>query len=146
MVIIAILLNIIGIICILISLVIISKTANKEENIYAEIMNKYEDIKYFYESMDNILNNFSDIVHMGLNKVDSYNTLEIVQHHRVDDLEVYQFPKKELLKEKQYTDNKETFRKIVELKKQGFPSKEIAKKLNKGIREVEIIIKMLENN
>lgn len=139
-------LNIIGFLCILTSLIIIIKTVKKEENIYKEIVSKYKDIKYYYDSMDNIVNSISDIFHMGLNKVESYNALEIREHNGIDDFKVYKHPKNELQIE-QHTDNhKEILKKIVELKKQGLSSKEIAKKLNKGIREVEIIIKMLENN
>lgn len=53
---------------------------------------------------------------------------------------------KELLKDHQAkATNDKSLERVIELKRQGFSSKEIARKLNKGIREVEIIIKMLEN-
>lgn len=141
------LLNIIGIVCILVSLIIISRTTNKEESIYEDILNKHEDIKYYYKSMDNILNSFSEIVYMGFNKFERLNDTKIVEFSAMENSQDYNSTRKNLLKEQQNIDNEsETFRKIVEFKKHGLSSKEIAKRINKGIREVEIIIKMMENN
>lgn len=147
MVFITVLLNAIGIICILISLIIITKNTSKEENIYKEIRKKHADIKYYYEAMDNILNNFSEVIDMGINKVESYNKVEMQSYPVDENLKSYKYNiDRKLLKEDQDMDNNETLKKIIELQKKGFKSKEIAKELNKGIREVDIIIKMMENN
>lgn len=145
-IVITILLSIIGIICIIISLIIIIKAINKEKNIYKDIVEKHEDIKYYHENIDSIISSFSDIVDMSLNKVESYNTLGIKEDNYIHASKIHKHPKKELLKDHQAkATNDKSLERVIELKRQGFSSKEIARKLNKGIREVEIIIKMLEN-
>lgn len=141
------LLNIIGIICILISLIILSRTANKEKHIYEDVLSKYSDIKYYYEYLDNIFNNFTDIVNVGLNKVESLNNSvqEGLSHSGNEKAKNEYSNNKRKINTPTKEDNKSIIDKIVELKRQGMSEKEIARHLNKGVREVEIIIKMLEN-
>lgn len=148
MVIIDLLLNIIGIICILLSLIIINRTSNKEKNIYRDIIHKYSDIKYYYEHLNNMFNDFTQVVNTGLNKVESLQSSGMKEFlpKAKDEINSEYLIKNLSIKEpNKNDDNKNIMEKVIELRKQGMSEKEIAKSLNKGIREVEIIIKMLEN-
>ena len=143
------LLNVIGIICIIISLIILNRTTKNEKNIYEDMLSKYSDIKYYYEYLDNILNDFNEIVNKGISRVESINISEPELTYNNGNEEMKnEYSNKDLATmitiEESNNDN-EIMQKIIELKKQGMSEKEIAKLLNRGIREVEIIIKMLEN-
>ncbi|HHV47123.1 MAG TPA: hypothetical protein GXX53_09580 [Tissierellia bacterium] len=143
------LLNVIGIICIIISLIILNRTTKNEKNIYEDMLSKYSDIKYYYEYLDNILNDFNEIVNKGISRVESLNISEPELTYNNGNEEMKnEYSNKDLATmitiEESNNDN-EIMQKIIELKKQGMSEKEIAKLLNRGIREVEIIIKMLEN-
>jgi len=143
------LINVIGIICIIISLIILNRTTKNEKNIYEDMLSKYSDIKYYYEYLDNILNDFNEIVNKGISRVESLNISEPELTYNNGNEEMKnEYSNKDLATmitiEESNNDN-EIMQKIIELKKQGMSEKEIAKLLNRGIREVEIIIKMLEN-
>lgn len=146
MIIITTLLNVIGIICILMSLIIIRKTVNREEYIYEDIKNKYEDIKYYYRTINNVVDSLSNALQGSINIIENYDS-EKTMKDNISNCKIYSYPKKEITREKQFKDNsRDVINKIIELKNKGIASKDIAKILNKGVREVEIIIKMLENN
>lgn len=143
------LLNVIGIICIIISLIILNRTTKNEKNIYEDMLSKYSDIKYYYEYLDNILNDFNEIVNKGISRVESLNISEPELTYNNGNEEMKnEYSNKDLatmITIEESNNNNEIMQKIIELKKQGMSEKEIAKLLNRGIREVEIIIKMLEN-
>ena len=127
MIIITIILNVLGIICIITSLIVIRKTINQEEFIYDEIKSKYEDIKDYYKSINNIIDSFSYLVQESINKIENYN-IQNLRKDKISDFKIYSYPKKEILKREQYTENnKDTFEKIVELKNKGMTSKDIVK-------------------
>lgn len=96
-----------------------------------------------------MFNDFTQVVNTGLNKVESLQSSGMKEFlpKAKDEINSEYLIKNLSIKEpNKNDDNKNIMEKVIELRKQGMSEKEIAKSLNKGIREVEIIIKMLENN
>lgn len=154
MIIIAILLNVVAIICIVISLLYINRFSKKENCIYEEILSIYSDIRYYFNSTENIIDDFNDLISNSLNKVENIQDLRLESEDLAisDDNKInISSPTKSssqcIMNEinKKDNSNKDIYIKVIELKKSGLSNKEIAKKVDKGVREVEIIIKMLEN-
>ena len=146
---ITILLNSIGLILIIVSLIYIKNISSKEEYVYKQIITLYDDIKYYYDAIENITTNFNDLVDNSLVKVEKIQS----EHLRNNSLETMEYDKdiihtKKIKPQELITKNSNTpiHEEIIELRKNGLSSKEIAKKLNKGVREIEIILKMIEKN
>lgn len=143
---ISIILNIIGSLLIVFSLIYIKKYIKKEEDIYLEINTLYDDIRYYYDSIEN----FNDIVNDSLNEIKEIQSENLKNNY----VEINKLKNTDIVKnnldiktKKPNKENSETdiHIKIYELKKLGVSNKEIAKKLNKGVREVEIITRMINN-
>jgi len=147
------LLNIIGIALILLSIIFIILTSRKEKNIYKEISKMHEDVKNYYDSLESVANDFDELIENSLNKVEKIqdNYIEI-ENRKTNGIveELKPFSTDVLVKKNIIGNNikKETkdgiYEKIIELKKLGLSNREIAQKLKIGIREVEIIISMME--
>ncbi|HSH36709.1 DUF6115 domain-containing protein [Schnuerera sp.] len=143
----SIVLNVIGLLCILISLILITKINKKEKDIYNEILVIHEDIKYYSHVIEDTLNNFDDLIETSLHK---FTVLQKDRQKNVNKEELMKktHENKNNLLDKSTNENihnEELNRKIFQLKNLGLSNEEIAKKLNKGIREVDIIIKMWPN-
>ena len=143
-------LNIAGLLCIVVSLIIINNISKEEKELYEEILLIYEDVKYCSSAMENIFSSFDDLIETSLNNLETYQKkhLTIMDKEYVErdnyssDNHLDQNEKNILDDSEEDNSNKEINRKIFQLKKQGLSNEQIAKKLNKGIREVDIIIKM----
>lgn len=143
-------LNIAGLLCIVVSLIIINNISKEEKELYEEILLIYEDVKYCSSAMENIFSSFDDLIETSLNNLETYQKkhLTIMDKEYVErdnyssDNNLDQNEKNILDDSEEDNSNKEINRKIFQLKKQGLSNEQIAKKLNKGIREVDIIIKM----
>ncbi|MCF6464708.1 DUF6115 domain-containing protein [Clostridium sp. Cult2] len=149
-----IILNIIGLLFIIVSLVIINKISKEEKSLYEEIVLIYQDIKYYSHSVENLIKSFDDLIGNSLNKFETLqkdNSKVVggedskdVVHNEYNNWEENN---KNLLEgiTKEDIGDVEIKDKIFELKQLGFSNEEIAKRLNKGVREVDIIIKMWSN-
>ncbi|SHD77044.1 DUF6115 domain-containing protein [Schnuerera ultunensis] len=149
-----IILNVIGLLCIIISLVCINRTLKREKELYEDIVLIHKDIKYYSQTVEYIVNSFDELIENSLNKMDS---LQRQGTNSMDSDEskggIYSInktgekDKTSLLDEsgEENNDNEDINIKVLELKELGLSNEEIAKKLNKGIREVDIIIKMWSN-
>lgn len=143
-------LNIAGLLCIVVSLITINNISKEEKELYEEILLIYEDVKYCSSAMENIFSSFDDLIETSLNNLETYQKkhLTIMDKEYVErdnyssDNNLDQNEKNILDDSEEDNSNKEINRKIFQLKKQGLSNEQIAKKLNKGIREVDIIIKM----
>ncbi|HHV38656.1 MAG TPA: hypothetical protein GXX70_04065 [Tepidimicrobium sp.] len=142
---IGILLNIIGITIVVLSLFFISRTLQHERELYEEIKLLYADIKDYSSSMENTLNDFYELVEVNLDRIESLNK----DNNTVNAFGKTADAKKESIDnifvegdEESLDSREELNRNIMRLKEVGLSNEEIAKKVNKGIREVEIIIKM----
>lgn len=118
---------------------------------YEEISTIHDDVKYYYGSLEKIIDNFDELVEESINK------MEEIQHksktitgdkanknkdrHILKDIYI---PKQAFNDNIQASPKTEAYEKVYELKKLGLSNKEIAQKLKIGIREVEIIINMME--
>lgn len=131
-------LNLIGLIFIILSLIYINKIEKKEKNHYDELLIIHNDLKQYYLDIDKKLNDFYKIIDTRLNEIN------LVSEKKIEDNQYY---KKDILGDLGDIDHQsnELFNKIMELKDIGFSNEEIAKKLNKGVREIDIIIN-LQNN
>ena len=147
----SIILNIVGLLCIVISLIIINNISKEEKELYEEILLIHEDVKYCSSAMENIFSSFDDLIETSLNNLETYQKkhLTIMDKEYVErdnyssDNNLDQNEKNILDDSKEDNiSNKEINRRIFQLKEQGLSNEQIAKKLNKGIREVDIIIKM----
>lgn len=140
-----ILLNIIGITIIVLSLFFINRTLEHERELYEEIKLLYADIKDYSSSMENTLNDFYELVEVNLDKIEGLNK----DSNTVDVFDEIVDTKEESIDnifvdrdEESLDSHEKLYRNIMRLKEIGLSKEEIAKKVNKGVREVEIIIKM----
>lgn len=133
-----ILLSIIGIIFIMLSLIYINKIEKKEKDYYEELIDTHNNIKQYSLNMDKKFNDFYNLIDSRLNEANLLSEKDIKDN---------QYYKKEVLENLEDMDesSNEIFYKIKELKNVGFSNEEIAKKLNKGIREIDIIMKLHNN-
>lgn len=149
-----IMLNIMGAICITVSIFYIMRINKKEKDIYSEIMVIYKDVKYYYKAIENTLKGFDDLIESSLNKFEGFQHF-YYNHNEIDEMEK-STPQEEDLNimyesnvlenvSHSVTPNRELYEKVTELRSIGLSNKEIAKKLNKGVREIDIIIKMWGN-
>ena len=146
----AVLLNIIGLVFIIVSLGYVNKMLKEEKDIYEEMKLIQNNVKDYSLSIENTLDNFDDLIETSLNKVDTLKIQSLYDIESKKSSEEIQEPqqfKKAVLEDINEMDNPaiEFYEEVINLKNIGLSNKEIARKLNKGIREVEIIIKMWEN-
>lgn len=140
----SIVLNIIGIILVLYSIYVINKDISKKK-ILADDLNLIEErVKEYYKLTEDIVEDFDGIMESKLEMIDrdkaSENNKQLIPESIME---------KSIVNDNRKINDKEssnyTYEKIMELKTIGLTNEEIAKKLNKGIREVEIVLKMYNN-
>lgn len=133
-------LNLIGIVLITYSIYVIRKDFSRKVNVTTN-----------HESNNNeeILSVFNELVEFKLEKIKEEDNSELkneakgqAKHREIEDLNKNSIRKKPLEPKAPKTMLDPTHGKIIELLEIGLTKEEIAKKLNKGIREIEIIIKL----
>ena len=121
---------------------------------YEEMIIIYNNVKDYWTAIENTLDSFDELLETSLNKVETLQkkTLKRIEPNEsgknyLNDEQSQQKYKKIIFENPNKIENeaKELYYKAIELKNIGLSNEEIAKKLNKGIREVEIIIKMWDN-
>ena len=151
---ITIILNIIGLICILISLIFIKRNSKKEMDIYEEIILIYDNVRNYSIAIDNILSTFDDLMETSLKKIETMekdilnDTIQKTQASEfTKNIQSYSKYSKIILEDPIANDRNKnnSYNKVLDLKKIGLSNEEIAKNLDMGIREVEIILKMWNN-
>lgn len=146
-----IILNTIGVLLIIYSIYIIKKDLLYNEKTIDQMNLIEEKTKKYYEYTDNVVSSFNELVDL---KLDSIHTESLPLEETKDHLE-YRYsenlkreikPKDQSIsEEKTTTPLKSDHKKIVELLELGLNEEEIAKKLHKGVREINIIIRMYKN-
>jgi hypothetical protein len=140
----SIVLNIIGIILILYSIYVINKDISKKKILGDELNLVEERVKEYYKLTEDIVEDFDGIMESKLEMIDRDKTAENNKQLITETI-----MEKSIINDNRKINNKEisnfTHEKIIELKTIGLTNEEIAKKLNKGIREVEIVLKMYKN-
>ncbi|NLK43006.1 MAG: hypothetical protein GX300_01265 [Tissierellia bacterium] len=129
---------IIGFILIGFSIIVIIKDLNKSE-INIDEMNKIEEnVKEYYKLTEEMIESFDDLI---VSKIEEINTDTNFKKMNENDKE-----EKVILNNEDNNKNMKVedniIEKILELKSIGLNIEEIAKMLNKGVREIEIIMKM----
>lgn len=135
----------IGFLCILISIIFIFKGDNIIKLQYEDTVKKYKEINEYVNTIERLVEDLDELVSKSLLKIDlvnnnnkqnsliinnsknlnkSINDVNILEENREDEI------------------NNNFYNEIFTLKKLGYKNDVIAKKLNKGIREIEIILKM----
>lgn len=144
-------LNFVGVIFILIALILINKMSNNEKEIYESIIMMHKDIKYYSATVENIMNDFEELIDTSLAKLSVLEKKELNKAVSITEVEtnLNKSENKEAIISDQIgkTKNDEMnsnniSRSIIQLKKEGLSTEEIAKKLNKSVREIEIILKI----
>jgi len=126
---ISIILSTIGLILIIYSIHIIRK-----DLINSKDKNNDLNVKEYYNLTENMVEEFSEIIHSKLEIINMENKKSIErQLHNIEEDNLNNFNINPL------------HNKIIELESIGLTKEEIARKLDKGIREIEIILKMHEN-
>lgn len=137
-------LNIIGIILILYSIYTINKDISKRKELSEDKHFPEERLKEHNQLSKEIVEDFDYIMK---------NKLDIRDNEKIDSNKEIELPikttDKSIIKDiRKIANNENTnylYQKTIELKMIGLTNEEIAKKLNKGIREVEIVLKMYNN-
>lgn len=133
--------NAMGLILIIFSLFVMAKDF-KKDNEKARDLNRIEnDVKEYYKLTEEIVETFDQIID---------NKLELINHGQTSNSSILQKPQNEITYKETYDNNsenpdKEYINKIINLRSIGLTREEIARKLNKGIREVDIILKIYNN-
>lgn len=134
-----ILLNVIGIVLIIYSLYIIKKDNKKEYDVINELDLIEGRVKEYYNLTEEIIENFDGIIDSKLeilnkdnketNKDEFLNQNDDIDNNIINNINL---------------DESMNFshKKIIELNSIGLTKEEIAKKLNKGIREIDMVLKM----
>jgi len=132
-------LMILGIFCIVISFIFLNSFSNKEKGFFDEITDMYKDIEKYKDHMEVAIDDLEKIIDFSVDKADKYISDYPVAKKEERNASLTQEDDFFIINHK---DEDDLSKKVFELKNIGMDNKEIAQKLNRGIREVEIIIKM----
>ncbi|MEY8415780.1 hypothetical protein AAK964_05715 [Tissierella praeacuta] len=131
---ISIILNTIGSILIIYSIYIIRKDLVNNKNNNDNLNSIEERVKEYYNLTENMVEEFSEVIHSKLEIINTENVQRVErQLYNIEEDSLNNFNINSI------------HSKIIELEGIGLTKEEIARKLNKGIREIEIILKMYEN-
>ncbi len=133
----------IGVLLIIYAIYIIKKDISINKNKVDELSLIETNTKKYYQDTDNIVSSFEKLVDLKLESIQVNNDIVKDKIGVSDEIQKIEFGKKTTndVKPKTINLNKDN-KKIIELLDLGLTQEEISKKLNKGIREVDIIIKM----
>ncbi|SHH99702.1 DUF6115 domain-containing protein [Sporanaerobacter acetigenes] len=136
---------IIGIFLVIISLIYIKKINKSEEERYNEIVGMYSDINEYRRCSTELMDNIESLVDSTIVKIN--NNSEKVKYIDIDDHEVEEKNKINLFNvSDKFNNNEDLTEKVLTLNGIGLNNKEIAQKLGRGVREIDIILNMNENN
>lgn len=136
-----IILNGIGILLILYSVLTIKRDLSKEKSSIKDLDEIQERVKEYYNLTEEIIENFDEIID---------SKIEILNKDSKEIKELQPYTKDSNMNNLVYDNNTNVdsinfvplYKKVLELNSIGLTKEEIAKRLNKGVREVEIILKM----
>lgn len=141
-------LSCIGIVIIILSLFFIYKVSQEEKEIYKEIRFIYNNIKDYSLAIDNTFDSLYELIQINLKEIDNININNNI-NDKDDSCNINKNNQDDKIFAVNHKENKDSnqilYNQIRSLKEIGLSNREIAKKLNKGVREVEIIIKMWSN-
>ena len=131
-------LNICGLFLIVFSIYMINKDLKRENTTMEELIAIEGRIKDYYGLIENTIEDFGEFIDLTLNKI---NNIDNKVNRKSESYYI-----EEIVNNTNNENDNSLYIKIIELKRIGLTKEEIAKKLNKGVREVDIILKMYSNN
>lgn len=138
-----IILNIIGLILVIFSIYLIFRDIRKQNKLVSDLDSIENKLKEYYNFTEEIAENFDDIIEYKLDTIDNKINNKILKDIKNKDIEDKNI-KVEDNESNEISNIIPIHKKVIELKEIGLTKEEIAKKLNKGIREIEIILKIYE--
>ncbi|MFA5575834.1 MAG: hypothetical protein WCZ27_03630 [Tissierellaceae bacterium] len=136
--------NVIGLILIMLSLFMIAKDM-KRDKLNVEGLNKVEeDIKEYYRMTEEIIENFDQIIDGKLELIDKINHKDN-KYHNLQDQTIAKKPESNVKAPIDENQEDAYIKKIIDLRSIGLTREEIARKLNKGVREIDMILKIHNN-
>jgi light-regulated signal transduction histidine kinase (bacteriophytochrome) len=137
---------IIGVLFIIISFILIIRDENSENGYYRDIEDKFSELKEYNKTIEEVVDNLEDMIQELDKKVNNYDE-ENLKTNKVEFKDIYEdtlYNKKKFDKDK--TKNLDIKEEIYRLRDSGLDSKEIAKILGRGKREIDIILRMKDDN
>lgn len=153
-----------GIVIIITSIYLINNITDKESKIYNDIIKKHDEIIEYSNMLNDIVSNLDNLLDNTIDKIEKNNNIDTLR----EDYDI------DRLKTKENDDYNESYssdninklenicivnsnlendiddnnieKLVYNFHKQGLSSQEIAKTLKKGIREIEIIIKLINRD
>jgi hypothetical protein len=116
----------------------INKDLKRENTTMEELIAIEGRIKDYYGLIENTIEDFGEFIDLTLNKI---NNIDNKVNRKSESYYI-----EEIVNNTNNENDNSLYIKIIELKRIGLTKEEIAKKLNKGVREVDIILKMYSNN
>lgn len=134
----------IGSSCVIISLFIMLKESSDEENKYKSILNEQKKIESRFENIQATIKKLEKLISLiSIQNDDENKNFELISKENIVSEHQKNVTKKLITEETRiHYDIKE---KVNILKNKGFSNHEIAKKLGKGKREIDIIMKMKDD-
>ncbi len=141
-----ILLNILGLLLIIMSLILIKLDLKSEDTKYDQLTQLEESVKEYYNMTEDILENFDNIIDTKMEELtklenqDKYNQIKPTDLESDQKVSITYEEVKPQIEDKRILNP--TAKKILELQEIGLTKEEIGKQLNKGISEIDIILKL----
>lgn len=130
---------IIGIVFVIIAIININKVSNEEKKRHEEIIKIYQEITEYENYFNELVNDFESLIDSTLDKVN--NTRIKKGYPSV----VMEKSSSKIFKSDDQNEDEDLIKQIFELKQIGLNNKEIAQKLDRGIREIDILLKVNKN-
>ncbi|WP_416198011.1 MAG: Helix-turn-helix domain-containing protein [Sporanaerobacter sp.] len=136
---------IIGIFLVIISLIYIKKANKEEEERHNEIVRIYSEINEYRLYFTELIDNIESLVDSTIDKINTNS--EKIKNIDIDKHKIEEKNKTNLFNVYDKSNDKEDLtEKVLTLNEIGLDNREIAKKLGRGVREIDIILNMNENN
>lgn len=139
-----IILNTVGLILIIYSIYVIRKDMKSQKTVVDDLNLIEKRVKEYYNLTEEIVEGFDEIIDSKLEMINKEN-----KKNNKEELSNLDDKFNNSIDNNSPTFHNENLnlfhKKIIELEKIGLTKEEIAKKLNKGVREIEIILKMYKN-
>jgi len=135
---------IIGIFLVIISLIYIKKANKEEEERHNEIVRIYSEINEYRLYFTELIDNIESLVDSTIDKINTNS--EKIKNIDIDKHKIEEKNKTNLFNVYDKSNDKEDLtEKVLTLNEIGLDNREIAKKLGRGVREIDIILNMNEN-
>jgi len=135
---------IVGIFLVIISLIYIKKANKEEKERHNEIVRIYSEINEYRLYFTELIDNIESLVDSTIDKINTNS--EKIKNIDIDKHKIEEKNKTNLFNVYDESNDKEDLtEKVLTLNEIGLDNREIAKKMGRGVREIDIILNMNEN-